>query len=56
MGQLLTEPAAVLSLIVQVMKWTMLLKMATPPPCEGEDDFSSFTTLHWSDGRRFEKV
>eukprot|EP00966_Prymnesium_polylepis_P254600 5883029-Prymnesium_polylepis.1 len=34
-----------------VMKWTVLLSMATPPPCKGEDDFSSFTTLqHWGTG------
>eukprot|EP00966_Prymnesium_polylepis_P013880 320191-Prymnesium_polylepis.1 len=43
--------AAELPLIVLVVTVTVLLPViATPPPCKGEDEFSSFTTLHWGDG------
>ena len=42
---------AVLPLIVQVMKWTVLLPVAKiPPPCTVELSFSGFTKLHWGDG------
>ena len=49
-GKPLTE-VPVLSLIVQVMTWTVLLpSIHIPPPCKGEDGFSDFITLHWGDG------
>ena len=40
-----------LPLIVLVVTVTVLLPdMYIPPPCEGEDDFSGFTTLQRGDG------
>eukprot|EP00966_Prymnesium_polylepis_P024972 575867-Prymnesium_polylepis.1 len=49
-GKRLTE-LALLSLIVQVVTVTALLPaIAIPPPCKGEDAFSSFITLHWGNG------
>eukprot|EP00966_Prymnesium_polylepis_P245948 5689259-Prymnesium_polylepis.1 len=46
----LTEPAS-LPLIVQVVTVTVLLpSIAIPPPCKGEDQFSSSITLHWGAG------
>ena len=50
-GKRLTDDAAELPLIVQVVTVTVLLPaIAIPPPCKGEDAFSSFITLHWGDG------
>ena len=59
LGKRLT-PVAVLPLMVQTMAVTVLLpSIAMPPPCEGEDEFSGFTTLQRGDGllrnsKRFE--
>ena len=56
LGKRLTPPA-VLPLIVLVVTVTVLVPvMYIPPPCKRIDAFSSFTALHWGDGRRFEKV
>jgi hypothetical protein len=54
-GKHLTSVAE-LPLIVLVVTVTVLPRIYIPPPCKGEDAFSSFITLHWGDGRRFEKV
>ena len=55
-GKRLTELAS-LPLIVLVVTVTVLVPvMYIPPPCKGIDAFSSFTALHWGNGRRSEKV
>ena len=39
--------------MTHVVNVTVLVPvMYIPPPCKGEDKFSSFMTLHWGDGRR----
>jgi hypothetical protein len=52
LGKRLTQ-AAVLPLIVLVVTVTVMYShaIAIPPPCKGEDAFSSFITLHWGHGR-----
>jgi hypothetical protein len=48
-GKHLTSVAE-LPLIVLVVTVTVLPRIYIPPPCKGEDAFSSFITLHWGDG------